>query len=90
MAERKERGALTREAPKTKGLILKELCIGLPGLQKFHLIPSRIVDLLFGKTTVKQRGATGAQEEPGRALVGSPASNRYQEIAPLCSVFFPL
>lgn len=83
-------GALTREAPKTKGLILKELYIGLPGLQKFYLIPSRIVDLLFGKTALKQRGATGAQEQPGRVLVGSPASNRYQEITPLCFLFFPL
>lgn len=48
-------GALTREAPKTKGLILKELFIGLPGLQTFHLIPSRIVDLLFRKRALKQK-----------------------------------
>lgn len=81
-------GALAREDPKTKGLILKGLCTSLPGLPWLLSILSLMINLLSYKTALKQRGGTGAWEELGQALMGSSDPNKYQEIMPLRSMVF--
>lgn len=81
-------GALAREYPKTKELILKGLCTSLPGLPWMFLILSLMINLLSYKTALKQCGGTGAWEELGQALMGSSDPNRYQGIMPLRSMVF--